>query len=177
MRSGCVLTETKIEGSSLRFCVFRPGFFGFETLPGRPVKRQSLVSWPGAMLFRVAAVLLRADVVGPRLLICFSRLIVSPHSFWVLRRGKEQGRALGVRTTLILYSIIVITRQWYLGGGGDGRGLVASMAGLSSGGMMEKRQRLPWNGPGGGAAIWDWILWLHGPAKDRPLRGRRLLHC
>src|ERR1700723_79239 len=46
MRSGLFLTETKIEGSSLRFCVFRPVFFGVEALPGRPVKRQILVSWP-----------------------------------------------------------------------------------------------------------------------------------
>jgi len=30
----------------LRFCVFRPEFFGVEASPGRPVKRQILVSWP-----------------------------------------------------------------------------------------------------------------------------------
>jgi hypothetical protein len=30
----------------LRFCVFRPEFFGVEALPERPVKRQILVSWP-----------------------------------------------------------------------------------------------------------------------------------
>jgi hypothetical protein len=48
------LTETKIEGSSLRFCVFRPVFFEFEALPGRPVRRQILVSWPMSHALSVA---------------------------------------------------------------------------------------------------------------------------
>ena len=121
MRSGCVLTETKIEGSSLRFCVFRPVFVEVEALPGRPVKRQILVSWPWAMLFRNAAFLRQAE--GSARVNSLSRLIVSPQWFEMLGadpslslRAKSLFRALGLRTTRSLDSMDVLFVRWYLGG-------------------------------------------------------------
>src|SRR5580704_11627104 len=121
MRSGCVLTETKIEGSSLRFCVFRPVFVGFEALPGRPVKRQILVSWP---MSHALSVLLRfyCGLTLSARVNSLSRLIVSPHWFEVLGadpslslRAKSQSRALGLRTTPCLCTTGVPSCQQFSG--------------------------------------------------------------
>jgi|HubBroStandDraft_6_1064221.scaffolds.fasta_scaffold472388_3 hypothetical protein len=78
MRSGCVLTETKIEGSSLRFCVFRPVFVEVEALPGRPVKRQILVSWPMSHALSVVLRFYGGPKIQPALIALFQQADCQP---------------------------------------------------------------------------------------------------